>query len=116
MIVNQELLNALDEEIKESIRKFQDAKTGAEVRTFVGTYEELMFRKSQELTRIVVKGAESKRKEAVTDDDTDFVDNRFFTATAHVTGFILKHRTSLLSVFALSISIVALIFSIVSRL
>lgn len=116
MSVNNELLDALDEEIEESIQKFQNAKTGAEVRAFVSTYEELMLRKSQELTRIAIRGTEAKREEAVTDDNTDFADNQFCNVTAIVTDSVLKHRTLLLSIFALAISIAALIFNIVSRL
>jgi len=41
-----EMMQALDKAISDSIEKFRNAATGADVKVFITEYEELMFRKS----------------------------------------------------------------------
>lgn len=45
----------LDTEIDNSIKKLRNATTGIEIRTFITEYEELMFKKSEEVTRAFLK-------------------------------------------------------------
>ena len=45
------MMQELDKQIEKSIQKLRNATTGIEVRTFVTEYEELMLKKSQEVTK-----------------------------------------------------------------
>ena len=44
-MVEQDLMNALDEELEKCIKKLRNAVYGYEVRTFITEYEELMLKK-----------------------------------------------------------------------
>ena len=49
------MLSVLDEEIDKCIKKLRDATSGAEIRTFITEYEELMFKKSNEVVKEFLK-------------------------------------------------------------
>ncbi|WP_170313631.1 hypothetical protein [Lacrimispora amygdalina] len=49
--MDDELMKAIDTAIDECIKKFRNATTGKEVRTFITEYEELMFKKSDEVIK-----------------------------------------------------------------
>lgn len=50
-----ELIEAIDEELDNCIKKFRNAVYGNEVRTFVTEYEELMLKKSDLVTQGFIK-------------------------------------------------------------
>lgn len=49
--MNEDILQTLDEEIDRCIKKLRDATSGIEVRTFITEYEELMFKRTDEITK-----------------------------------------------------------------
>lgn len=49
------MMNTLDKEIDSCIKKLRNATSGAEIRTFITEYEELMFKKSNEVTKDFLK-------------------------------------------------------------
>ena len=50
-----EMMQALDKAISDSIEKFRNATTGADVKVFITEYEELMFRKSTLVVKMCLK-------------------------------------------------------------
>ncbi len=53
------LLNELDAAIEESILKFRNAKTGADVKVAILEYEELMYKREKEFVRLVMEERKS---------------------------------------------------------
>lgn len=49
--MDNDLMKEIDIALDECIKKLRNATTGNEVRTFITEYEELMFKKSDEVTR-----------------------------------------------------------------
>lgn len=49
------MLDVLNEEIDKCIKKLRNATSGAEIRTFITEYEELMFKKSNEVVKEFLK-------------------------------------------------------------
>ena len=49
------MMQALDKAISDSIEKFRNATTGADVKVFITEYEELMFRKSTLVVKMCLK-------------------------------------------------------------
>lgn len=48
-------MEAIDEALDACIKKLRNATTGHEVRIFVSEYEELMLKKSKEVTRLALE-------------------------------------------------------------
>lgn len=53
--MKDDILAALDEAIDRSIKKLRNATSGIEIRTFITEYEELMFKKSNEVVKQFLK-------------------------------------------------------------
>lgn len=49
--MDDDLMAAIDTAIDECVKKLRNATTGREVRTFITEYEELMFKKSDEVIK-----------------------------------------------------------------
>jgi len=53
--VMDEMMKEIDTALDECIKKFRNATTGKEVRTFITEYEELMLKKSDEVVKTALK-------------------------------------------------------------
>lgn len=49
--MKEDIMDVLDEEIEKCIKKLRDATSGTEVRTFITEYEELMFKRTDEIMK-----------------------------------------------------------------
>lgn len=58
-----ELLNELDSQIDEKITKFRNARTGADVKIAILEYEELMYKREKEFTRLVMEEQKNMKHE-----------------------------------------------------
>lgn len=55
IIVDKDLMKEIDIALDECIKKLRNATTGREIRTFITEYEELMFKKSDEVVKTILK-------------------------------------------------------------
>nr|WP_294468433.1 hypothetical protein [uncultured Sellimonas sp.] len=64
-MVEQDLMNALDEELEKCIKKLRNAVYGYEVRTFITEYEELMLKKSDVVVKEFLNKENRKENRAI---------------------------------------------------
>ena len=64
-MVEQDLMNALDEELEKCIKKLRNAVYGYEVRTFITEYEELMLKKSDVVVKEFLNKVNRKENRAI---------------------------------------------------
>lgn len=107
-MTDQEVMNVLDEELDNCIKKLRKAVYGYEVRTFITEYEELMYKKSD----VIVKKALEEAKEGKTKEEAE---RRHVSEKQKIEDETLKTiRTARnQSRQALHLSIAALVISIV---
>lgn len=53
--VEKDIMDTIDSAIDRSIKKLRDATSGNEIRTFITEYEELMFKRTSEITKQFLK-------------------------------------------------------------
>lgn len=114
-MVEQDLMNALDEEQEKCIKKLRNAVYGYEVRTFITEYEELMLKKSDVVVKDFLKKREEGRRKTEVEDRPLFgVPKTEKKLQETISAAKNQSRQALhLSITALVISVVILIIKII---